>query len=79
MEKTEVLAEWKDASFTILSYFGILNGVTGYEFIKEMYKYMISKNNISEAVRLAKIKLVFSPKYISSLWYQLWGNPNLYL
>jgi len=76
----EFLVKCKNAKFTILNYFGLLEGRIGYEFVKEVYNMLLSKNNIGEAVRVAKAKsLYFTDYIIKFLNYQLWGNPNLYL
>jgi hypothetical protein len=76
---TDSLYYFKKAEYTIVSFCGLLNGLVGYDFIIEVFSYMLSKNNIGESIRLAKIKLLFSNKEnLSYLNYLLWGNPNLY-
>ena len=77
-ESIEFLKCCQNSTFTVINYFGILNGRLGYEFVNEMYKYLLSKNDIAESVRLAKNKLMNGNNF-NYLNYILWGDPNLHL
>jgi hypothetical protein len=77
----DILLACKRAEFTILMYTGLLEGRIGYEYVREVYEYLLARNNIAESVRLARVRSFQLTHSGRGGWigYQLWGNPNLYL
>ncbi len=77
---SDLYRELKKCNFSIIYFDGELNGLTGNEFIKEVYLDAVSSNSISESIQLSKNKLLNTSHFsIDFLFYQYWGNPNLFL